>query len=436
MTSTLPGPRGIGLARALRRFSRDRLGFQLWLRETYGDRVAARLGPIRFVFLYDPDDYEALYTGPGRLSKRHRVVRMHAEALGEGLLTGEGEHWKRHRRLVSPSFTPTAVQQYTAAFFAEAERGLAQAGSSAELHTLVLDIAMRIAVASLFGLDLGDRFAIVENALKTGQDHFVAYQTSPKALLPKWVPTAARRRYRGAIDDLDRVVYELIAERRARPGGDDLLARLLAVRDEDGQAFSDRDVRDEVITLFVAGHETSASTLAFVLASLAVRPDLQDRLYDELSGVPLTATALREAPLLKAVLEESLRMYGPAWMSGREPVEDLDLRGMHIPAGTQILLPLWAYHRDARRFDDPHTFRPERWMDGSLAGLHRYAFVPFGGGRRVCVGNHFAMLELAAVTAAFVRHARMEPMWDGAIRGQPHVTLRPAHPLPVRFVPR
>ncbi|MEZ4317820.1 MAG: cytochrome P450 [Myxococcota bacterium] len=432
MSTSLPGPRGLGLVRALRRFSRDRLQFQVWLRERYGDRVSARLGPVRFVFLYDPDDYEALYTGPGRNAHRHRVVRMHSEAMGEGLLTSGGEHWRRHRKLIAPSFTPTASQRYLDGFVRQAEEAL-QPGE-AELHGRMLDIAMRVAVESLFGLQLGDRFAVVEEALRTGQDHFVAHQTSPKALLPKWVPTASRRRYRGAIDTLDRVVYELIAERRGKPAGDDLLSRLLAARDEDGRAFDDRDVRDEVITLFVAGHETSASTLAFVGALLAQHPEVQERLHASLAE--LDAEALRTNEVLQAVLKESLRLYGPAWMSGREPEEDVTLRGMALEAGTQVLLPLWALHRDPRRFDDPHAYRPDRWLDGSLDGLHRYAFVPFGGGKRVCVGNHFAMLELAAVTAVLAKHYRIEPLWDGPIRAQPHVTLRPAMPLPVRLVRR
>jgi len=420
----------------MRRFSQDRLQFQLWLRERWGDRVGVRLGPMDLLFLYDPEDYEALYTGPGKNARRHRVVRMHTAVMGEGLLTADGEHWKRHRRLIAPSFTPGFIERYRRGFVDRTHEAIDRAGGQAELHELMLDLAMRIAVESLFGLQLGDRFPIVQRALRTGQEHFVAHQTSPKFLLPAWFPSRSRKRYRAAIADIDRVVYELIAERPTQPPGDDLLWRLLSARDDDGTAFSEQDVRDEVVTLFVAGHETSASTLSFAAALLASHPQIQEELHAELAPTELDVSALRTLPVLHAVLNETLRLYGPAWMSGREPEQDLVLRGLPIFAGTQVLLPLWALHRDGRRFADPHRFRPRRWIDGSLDGLHRYAFVPFGGGRRVCVGSHFAMLELATVIATLVKHHRIEAGWTGPITATPGVTLRPAMPLPVRLVPR
>ena len=204
--------------------------------------------------------------------------------------------------------------------------------------------------------------------------------------------------------------------------------------------MSDRQLRDEIVTLFLAGHETTAIALTCALHALAAHPDVAARVHAEIDATlgdrPAESADLSRLKLLDAVVRETMRLYPPAWIIGREAVKPIDLPGAHIPAGSQILISQWVMHRDARWFPEPTTFRPDRWLDGSTASLHRHAYIPFGGGPRVCIGNHFAMLEAVLILATYLQRLEVALAPDTTLKLAPSVTLRPTEPVRLTVRPR
>jgi cytochrome P450 len=251
-----------------------------------------------------------------------------------------------------------------------------------------------------------------------------------RRMLPDWVNRAQFDSLDRARERLDAILYGIIrARREERRDRDDVLGRLIAARDEDGSRMTDRQLRDEVATLFLAGHETTALALSFALDLLARNPSAAETLEAEVDRVLGKRTArLQDVAALvytDAVVREAMRLYPPAYAIGREALEDREVAGWVIPRGAQVLVPQWVVHRDARWFTDPDAFRPERWLDGLAERLPRFAYFPFGGGARVCVGNHFAMLEAVLALATIAQHARVRPSGAARIELSPSVTLRP-----------
>ena len=256
-------------------------------------------------------------------------------------------------------------------------------------------------------------------------------------MLPGWLPAPSNLRYRRARKALDRAIQQILDERRHRGvEGDDLLGMLMAARDEDGEGMEDGQLKDEALTIVLAGHETTALALSWTAWLLGQNPDLQRRLATEVEdllgpiGAESAATVrpedLRELPYLDAVIKEGLRLYPPAWATGREAGVDLELGSYAVPAGTQLFLSPWVVQRDPRNFRDPERFRPERWLDGSTDGLHRYAYFPFGGGARMCLGSGFAKMEAGLLLATIVRHYRLKCVEGREPVPVPSISLRPA----------
>jgi cytochrome P450 len=249
--------------------------------------------------------------------------------------------------------------------------------------------------------------------------------------LLSWIPTPTRRRYRRAVRRLDQIIYEIIAARRAQPGdGEDLLGRLLTTGDETGAVMTDQQLRDELLTLFLAGHETTALTLSFAFYLLSVNPAAAARLTAELDEVlGSRSPTAADVPRLRYagwVIHESMRLYPPAWSIGREAVADCEIGGYPVPKGTQLALVQWLVHRDARWFEDPDAFRPERWDKDLVRRLPRCAYFPFGDGPRVCIGNHFALLEATLLLATVLQRFQLEMAPGATLRLVPSMTLRPA----------
>jgi len=244
-----------------------------------------------------------------------------------------------------------------------------------------------------------------------------------------------------AVRQIDELIFRIIAERRRGPARDDFLGVLLSAQDDDGATMSDRQLRDEAVTLFLAGHETTALLLAHTLFLLSKHPDVERRLHAEIAGVlggraPVAAD-VKALPYLERVLKESMRLYPPAWTTGREANEDVVIGGTRVPRGAQILLSQWVVHRDPRWFPNPEGFDPDRWSDERAAGLPKFAYFPFGGGPRVCIGNHFAMMEATMMLSLIVRDWRVELLPGQTLVLKPSVTLRQRGPgLRVRLVER
>ena len=233
-----------------------------------------------------------------------------------------------------------------------------------------------------------------------------------------------------AVEQLDALIFEIIADRRrGRTRGDDLLGTLVAAVDEGGEGMSDQQLRDEAMTLFLAGHETTALTLAYTLYALGKYPEIERRVVAEiaavLAGEAPTVEHVERLVYTKQVIEESLRLYPPAWATGREVLEDFELRGHRVAKGTQLIMAEWVVHRDPRWFPDPEAFDPDRWTPERRRELPRYAYFPFGGGPRVCIGSHFAMLEATLLLALILPRYHLELVAGQRLEFEPSVTLRP-----------
>ena len=253
--------------------------------------------------------------------------------------------------------------------------------------------------------------------------------------LPLWVPTPANLRLQGAVGELDRTVEGFIASRRSRRDiGDDLLSRLLVAQHEDGTRMSDLQLRDEAMTLYLAGHETTALTLAWSWYLLSQNPNVENKLVSEwqhvLTGATPAADQLHRLPYTAAVIAESMRLYPPVYVIGREATDDLELGGYRVKRGYTVLMSQWVNHRDPRYFPEPEEFRPERWENGLAKRIPKFAYYPFGGGQRLCVGSSFALMEAAIILAAVGQRYRFTLDPDAVIGIKPQITLLPANGIP------
>jgi cytochrome P450 len=313
-----------------------------------------------------------------------------------------------------------------------------------EVHDIgpaMMRLSMTIAGRTLLGIDVSDQFREVSRCLDVVMYDFLA-RFGAAVPLPRWLPTPRNVRLKHAIRQLDRILQQLIDDRRAAgASGSDFLSLLLNARDEeDGKGISDRQIRDEIMTMFLAGHETTANALSWIWYLLAKHPEIQQRLQVEarevLGGRQPTAADIPRLTFCEQVVRESMRLYPPAYVVGRRPVEDVMIGKHFIPAGTNVLMSQWVVHRDERWFADPLRFDPDRWSDGLASRLPKYAYFPFGGGPRVCIGNTFALFEAPLVLAMMAQRFTLELVTKGPIRIQPAVTLRPGQAIEMRIVQR
>jgi cytochrome P450 len=360
------------------------------------------------------------------------------EFLGTGLLASEGDFWLRQRRLMQPPFHRQRLAAYGQVISEHSQRVLAtwRDGERRDISADMMGLTLSIVVRCLFGLEVEDRAASgVGPALARVIDHFTKLQT---LIVPGWVPTPENLGYRAALRELYRIVDGIIHQRR-QAGGDmgDLLSMLLQVQDEDGSRMSDQQIRDEALTLMLAGHETTAITLTFCWDLLARHPEAEAALHQELASVlggrAPTVEDLPALPFTEGVVRESLRLFPPAWSLSRESVEEDELAGWHIPAGAAVWVNPWTVHRDPRFYEEPLAFRPERWADGLERRLPRFAWFPFGGGPRLCIGQSFAMMEARLALATLARDFRLERTSEDEVKLLPSITLRPKHGLPMQL---
>jgi cytochrome P450 len=442
--ATPPGPPGRFLVGNLPEFGRDVLGFLSECAERYGDVVALRLGGWPALLLNRADLVEQVLAVRYRSFRKHSFFFRHVTAIfGNGLLTSEGDFWLRQRRLAAPAFHRERVAGYGEAMVALAEQHCRdwRDGERRDVHRETMALTLRIVVRTLFGADVDERVADeVGRAFDVVVDE-IARRFRRPFRIPDAVPIPGNLRYNRALRRLDGLVYRLIDERRRQPGErPDLLSLLLRARDEDGTRMTERQLRDEVVTLFLAGHETTALGLSWTLQLLSLHPDKRAALEAELDGVLAgRAPAVADLPRLsyaEAVVNEALRLYPPAYVIGRENTEDCEIGGYAVPAGTTLYMAPWVLHRDPRYFEAPEAFRPERWLDGLASRLPRGAYVPFGGGPRLCIGQSFAMMEAVLLLATVCRRFRLTLDPDRPVAPFPSITLRPAGGVWMRVAKR
>ncbi|HEV8241175.1 MAG TPA: cytochrome P450 [Thermoanaerobaculia bacterium] len=438
-----PGPRGSLLLGNLREFARDNLRYFQRQIGAHGDVVGGRFFNRRFVVLGHPDLVEQVLLVQHRNFKKHSFFWRHVTALfGRGLLVSEGDFWLRQRRLAAPAFHGRRIAAYAGDMVAFAERMLDdwRDGEARDAHQEMMRLTMQIVAKTLFDAEVSEDYAEISRAFDDVVEE-IALRFRQPLPIPDWVPMARNRRYLAAVRQLDSLVYRFIAERRADPRDrGDLLSMLLAARDDDGAGMSDVQVRDEVITLFLAGHETTAIALSWTWYLLARHPEAEARLGAELDAVLAgRAPALEDLPRLvyaEQVVKESMRLFPPAYAFGREALADCEIGGYRVPAKTTVFISQWATHRDGRFFPDPETFRPERWTADFEAALPRYAYLPFGGGPRICIGNRFAMMEAVLLLATVARRYRLRLASEAEIEPFASITLRPVGGVPVRLEAR
>lgn len=413
MTTSSPhpiptGPRGLPLVGPLFSFGRDPTGFVTDVARRHGDIARFDVLGTPHFLLSHPDHVQRVLVEHQADEMKDEFTRGLARVVGRGLLTSEGPLWKRQRKLAAPSFSRADVAVYARAMVDRAAALAAEitAPVTRDVHEDMTDVTVDIVVRTLFAREVatGDIGATVGATLTSYRRSFVG----PQRMLPEWVPTRSRRVFRRGVRRIDALLGAVIRDARAsQQRGSDLLSRLLAAGEADGTGMDNRQLRDELVTMFLAGHETTSIALTSTLYLLGSHPELAARARAELDEVlgerAAGADDLPRLRLLDAILRESMRLYPPAWMVGREALRDLEIGGARIPAGAQLLLSQWVVHRDARWFDAPEEFRPDRWLDGRAASLHRYAYFPFGGGPRVCIGNHFAMLEAVLILATLLQ---------------------------------
>ncbi len=437
-----PGPRGTLVGGSLAEFRRSRLDFLTHCARDYGDVAQWRLAHRRVYLVSDPNLIEEILVTQSRHFIKHFALRLNPLVLGKGLLTSEGDFWLKQRRLAQPVFNRTRIASYGSVMTDQAARVLAdwKPGEARNIVPEMMRLTLGIAAKTLFDAEVGGEAQIVVEALQVLMDNFLSRFNS---LLPPpiWLPTPGNLRLRRAIRRLDEILYGFIRQRRAHPAAsDDLLSLLLHARDEaDGTGMTDRQVRDEAMTLFLAGHETTALALSWTWYLLAQHPEVEAKLHAEvdavLAGRVPTADDQPRLRYTEMVALESMRLYPPAYTIGREALVDCDIGGYLVPRGTTVLMSQWVLHHDPRYFPEPQRFRPERW-ETETARLPKFAYFPFGGGPRLCIGNTFAMLELVLVLATIAQryHFRLQP--GHAVTPLATFTLRPTPGIPALIVPR
>jgi cytochrome P450 len=435
------GPRGLPLVGPLFSFARDPAAFVTEVARQHGDIARFTILGTPTFLLSHPDHVQHVLVELHGDEMKDQITRGLVRILGQGLLTSEGTVWKRQRKLAAPSFSRADVAVYARAMV---ERAAAMADAITapvvrDVHDDMTDVTLDVVVRTLFAREVptDDIGPTVGRTLASYRSAYIGAQR----MLPEWVPTRSRRTFKRGVRRIDEVLAAVIRDARAsEQRGSDLLSRLLAATDADGSGMSDRQLRDEIITMFLAGHETTAIALTSALYLMARHPDLAARARTEIDEVLGDRLAVAEdLPRLKfldAVVRETMRIYPPAWIVGREPLREVEVGGVRIPAGAQILMSQWVVHRDARWFPEPEVFRPDRWLDGSTTGLHRYAYFPFGGGPRVCIGNHFAMLEAVLILATLLQRLEVTTIPDTRFVLSPAVTLRPTGPVALKLTPR
>jgi cytochrome P450 len=435
-----PGPRPFPLLGHFPAMRRDVLGFFADCARDYGDVVGLRLGRNGALLVSAPRDIEQVLVREHKNFCKQRFFWNQLTAVfGSGLLTSEGDLWLRQRRLAAPAFSGERLFGYGDTIVTAAMRMLEgwKDGEERSVHADMMGLALQIAARTLFGTDVEEDVADIEHALDLAMPEITARVVRP-VHIPDAVPLPGHIRYRRGLRTIERLVARIIEERRARPHETgDLIAMLLQARDENGEPMSDRQLRDEVVTTLLAGHETTALALSWTLYLLGHHPDVDAELAAEIDAVvgdrPVTVEDLGNLVFTERIVKESMRLYPPAWTIGREALNDCVIGTYSVAKGTIIFMSQWVLHRDARHFEDPTSFRPERWTKQFERDLPRFAYFPFGGGPRVCIGSRFAMMEAMLILVTVRQRFRWVWTGDRPIRPIPSITLRPSGGVRVRL---
>jgi cytochrome P450 len=434
-----PGPKGHFLLGSILEVGRDWLTSYSRFAKEYGDVVFFRMAHVPVCILVHPREIEdVLITNSANFTKS-ADYRALGRVLGKGLLTSEGGFWRRQRGLIQPAFRRENILAYVPVMTRATETMLNSWGDNEarNIHADLMRLTLDVVAQCLFGAEVSGAAERVGKAMEVVTDRFIT-DASQAMLFPFDIPDVFAWERRRAIRELNEIINGIIRERRAstRPRHD-LLQTLLAVRDAEGKPMREVQLRDELMTLFLAGHETTAITLSWTCYLLTLNPHVEAKLIEELYTVLGTRTPVPEdIPRLRyveMVLKEAMRLYPAVWGIGRRAISECEFGGYRVPAGTNIFMFQWLTQRDPRFFPDPERFDPERWREDPVRSgkIPRFAYFPFGGGPRVCVGASFAMIEATLLLAMIQQKYHLELYPGHRIDTLASVTLRPKHGIRV-----
>ena len=447
-----PGPKGLPVVGPLLDLKKDLLGTGYRAMLEFGDVVHFAGGPkgkyhVEAYALYHPDAVQyVLATGADNYYKGEDAYQEVREVLGDGLLTADGDVWKRQKRLLQPLFTHRTVAEYVPMMVDEGAQVVKQwrpqagTGEAVDLSTSMTRVTLRVVGRAVFGAEVDHMFPVFKDRVPYLSERAFKRSINPFKVPQSW-PTLGNRKAHRMQDEIYAVVDDLIARRRsdASPGVD-LVRLLVAAKDpETGTGLSDNEIRDQALVFLMAGHETTATSLTFVLHLLGHHPDIQRRVHEEvdsvLGGRTPTLEDVQALEYTTMVIKEAMRLYPAAHTLPRVSKAPYEFDGYTIPAEAPTVVSMWATHRHPVFWDDPWTFNPERFTPEREKARHRYAYFPFGGGPRACIGQYFSMLESVIVTAMLMQAYRVKtterkvPLFTG-------ITLRPEGPMPAHISPR
>ena len=430
-----PGPKGKPIAGNLLEFRRNPTGFLLNAALEYGDVVYLKFGPQQIFLINNPDYIRDVLVTNNRNFIKSRGLQMARRFLGEGLLTSEGDLHRRQRRLAQPAFHKQRINSYAGvmAEYAARARDRWGDGETLDIHQEMMRLTLGIVGKTLFGADVESEAQEIGEALNAIMKLFDRI-TIPFPQLMNSLPLPSNYRFLKAHRRLDRTIYRIIGEHRAA-GIDrgDLLSMLLLAQDEegDGGSMTDVQLRDEAMTIFLAGHETTANAMTWTWYLLSQNPEIEKKLHSEIAEVlDGRLPAADDVPQLRyteMIFAESMRMYPPAWAMGRQVLSDYEVGGYVAPAGSIILMSPWVMHHNPRYYPDPLRFDPERWTPQNREARPKFCYFPFGGGPRVCIGEGFAWMEGILLIAAIAQRWKMRLETGHRVEMRPLITLRPKY---------
>lgn len=439
MRSSPPGPKGLPLVGNSYHYARDPFVFLTACGRTYRneDVVELELGRQSVYMLLDPAEIARVLVADDDYTKATFEDAALDRLLGEGLLLSEGENWQRQRQLVQPAFGPERIDDYATVMTEHAERLLDnwRVGETRDVRVEMSRLTVEIIADAMFGTKLGaGTVTAIQSALEPiGQRFEPAFR---RILIPDWAPTPENVAYREAVETLDRVLDDIVRERRGSEAErDDLLSMLLEAAADPDHPLDGDQLRDELITMLLAGHDTTALALTYTWYLLATHPEVKATLFAELDEVldgelPTTAD-VRKLRYADRVLKEAMRLYPPVFTMFRQASRDVTLGGYRIPQGSTVMLPQWIVHRSSRHYDDPETFDPDRWTPERAATRPNYAYFPFGGGPRHCIGKRFATMEATLILATIARDYELELASDSPLELRGSLTMHPKNPVNV-----
>lgn len=430
-------------------FVRNPLRFLEKMQKEFGEVGLVKLNLVNrdFFLVLTPEDTKHVLQENNRNYHKSEAYKVLAIFLGNGLLTSEGDFWRRQRKLTQPAFykqrLAMMVEMMNEEVTIAVERWKLQDGEVLDITEEMLNLTLKIVTKALFSTDVKHRLGGISESLNDIM-HFADSTLKSFIRLPLAVPTPRNLRFKRAVEKVEVVIYGIIEGRRAEIKQnadvryDDLLDMLIHTQDEEtGETMTNQQVRDEVTTIFMAGHETTANALSWALYLLSKHADVLQKLREEVEtvlgkeGMPAFEN-VRELKYTLQVVQEVMRLYPPAWIMGRKALGEDELTGYSIEAGTYLLLPIYLLHRDPKYWQKPTEFYPDHFLPENTKSRPTYSYIPFGGGPRMCVGNNFALMEMQIVLALLVRRLDFALIDQKAIEADPMVTLRPKKALKMK----